>query len=182
MALRISGIADQEGLSLLEVMIAVAVFSIGLLGTAGMLITAARANQSAYLRTQATFLANNMAERMRANPIGVWNDAYNGTDYPERTRPPECGSGQSCSPAEVARRDRSLWSDMLRSHLPGVAGSIIHCDKSGVGLDPRERLARRPPYGGHCAMQISWAEKGLTSPQDSAQGRGLRSFSWRFQP
>ncbi len=52
---------------MLEVLIALLVFSLGLLGMAGLLIVSVKTNHSAYLRTQASFLAQSMADRMRAN-------------------------------------------------------------------------------------------------------------------
>ena len=58
---------------------AVLIFSIGLIGLAGLMVMATRSNHTAYLRTQATFLATNMADRMRANPVAVWSNAYNKT-------------------------------------------------------------------------------------------------------
>jgi type IV pilus assembly protein PilV len=176
------GIAKYKGISLVEVMVAVAVFSIGLLGVSTMLITATRANQSAYLRTQATFLAGDMAERMRANPIGVWNQAYNGNHYPEQATPGNCDADTSCSPAQVALRDRAIWSRMLRTHLPGVAGSAIECKDTSTGFDPRARLFTRPPYGGYCTMEIRWAEKRLAPVDGTAQAGQQRSFSWKFRP
>ena len=48
---------SARGFTLLETMIALVIFSIGLLGLAGLQATSIKFNQSAYLRTQATFLA-----------------------------------------------------------------------------------------------------------------------------
>jgi type IV pilus modification protein PilV len=82
-------IPRQQGFSMLEVLIAVLVFSLGIIGLAGLLIFAIQSNHVAYLRTQATFLAHNMADRMGANPAGLWNNDYNG-NYPVT------GSTSSC--------------------------------------------------------------------------------------
>ncbi len=61
----------QRGVSMIEVLVAVLIFTVGLIGLGGLLITATKSNASAYVRTQVTFLANNMADRMRANPPGT---------------------------------------------------------------------------------------------------------------
>jgi type IV pilus assembly protein PilV len=74
----------QRGITLIEVLVAVLIFSIGLLGVAGLLVMSVRSNHAAYLRTQVTFLAQSMADRMQANPIGVWSGDYNGR-YPIRS-------------------------------------------------------------------------------------------------
>ena len=63
----------RNGFTLLEVMIALLVFSLGLLGMAGLLAVSVRTNHGAYLRTQATFLAQSMADRMRANKSAFGN-------------------------------------------------------------------------------------------------------------
>ena len=47
----------RRGFTLLEVLIALLVFSLGLLGLAGLMVVSVKTNQSAYLRTQASFLA-----------------------------------------------------------------------------------------------------------------------------
>ncbi len=57
----------NEGFTLLEILVAVLVLSIGLLGIAGLQVTGLRFNHSAYARTQATLLAYELADRMRAN-------------------------------------------------------------------------------------------------------------------
>ncbi|MEJ2142634.1 MAG: type IV pilus modification protein PilV, partial [Gammaproteobacteria bacterium] len=54
------------GFSLLEVMIAMVIFSIGLIGLAGLQSASLGYNHSAYLRSQATYLAYNILDKMRA--------------------------------------------------------------------------------------------------------------------
>ena len=57
-------LSRQRGISLIEVMMSVLIFSIGLIGLAGLMVMSTRSNHSAYLRTQATFLANNMVDQI----------------------------------------------------------------------------------------------------------------------
>lgn len=52
---------------MIEILVAVLVISIGILGLATLQGTATRQNSNAYLRSQATILAHDIAERMRAN-------------------------------------------------------------------------------------------------------------------
>lgn len=58
----------QAGISLLEVLIAVLVLAIGVLGAAALQLNALRFNASAAQSTQASFIAYDMLDRMRANP------------------------------------------------------------------------------------------------------------------
>ena len=62
------GFQSQAGVSLLEVLIAVLVLSVGLLGIAGLQTANMRNTQSAHQRTVAVLLASSMSERIRANP------------------------------------------------------------------------------------------------------------------
>ena len=57
----------QSGFTLLEVLIALLVMSIGLLGIGKMMMLSARANDSAYMRSQATALGYTILDAMRAN-------------------------------------------------------------------------------------------------------------------
>ena len=63
----------QNGMALLEVMVAVVVLSLGLLGVAGMQLAGMRSNQVAYYRSVATMQAYDMADRIRA---GMNTNAY----------------------------------------------------------------------------------------------------------
>src|SRR5215510_11075504 len=57
----------QRGLSMIEVLVAIVIISLGLLGMAGLQASGLRTSQSAFYRAQAAQFANDMAERMRAN-------------------------------------------------------------------------------------------------------------------
>lgn len=62
---------------MLEVLIAVLVLSIGLLGMASLQTVALRNNTSAYMRTQAGILASDIMDRMRANVVTARAGSYN---------------------------------------------------------------------------------------------------------
>lgn len=64
------------GMTLVEVMVAVLILSIGLLGLARLQMTVLRSNHSAYLRSQATLLAQEISERMLANRAAALDGAY----------------------------------------------------------------------------------------------------------
>ncbi len=170
----------QRGVSMIEVLVAVLIFTIGLIGLGGLLITATKSNVSAYFRTQVTFLANNMADRMRANPLGLWNDNYNSTNYPITGTVPVCDATAGCTPAQVATRDQIVWSQQLTASLPAVGPTSINCVKAGN--DPTAQYAMRPPYSGTCTMTVTWAERGLTGGDDKVTAGNLQSFTWVFEP
>lgn len=68
--------ANQHGFSLLEVMIALLVLAVGLLGLAALQNMGLRLGHESYQRTQATFLISDIIDRMRANPRGAKNGNY----------------------------------------------------------------------------------------------------------
>lgn len=172
---------------MLEVLIAVLVFSLGMMGLAGLLIFAIQSNHVAYLRTQATFLAHSMADRMGANPAGIWNGSYNiGAIDPAGTAVPTCAAG--CNPTELATHDIAAWSQQVNTFLPNAKGSIT-CATGGLTYLPNAaQQDMRPPYGGSCTMQLQWNEAGVaggaqqTSLDSTSQGQQLHTFTWIFQP
>lgn len=111
--------SKQGGVSLIEVLIAVLIFSIGLLGLAGLMVVSTRSNHVAYLRTQATFLANNMAERMSANPSALWTGKYNSTAYPVSAQTVGCDVAAPCNAVQVATHDQQVWSRQLKTFQVG---------------------------------------------------------------
>ncbi|MCB1567805.1 MAG: type IV pilus modification protein PilV [Xanthomonadales bacterium] len=168
----------QGGFSLIEVMVAVLVFSVGLLGIAGLLVIATSADHGAYQRTQVAYLAQNMADRMSANPVGVWGGAYNNGSYPVTGTPPSCSAG--CTPAQLAAYDQAQWSAQLNTFLPNPRATIA-CVNAGAGYVPSAaNLNMRPPYGGNCAMTITWSDRGF----GDSTGRATQdqTFAWNFQP
>jgi type IV pilus assembly protein PilV len=123
----------QCGFTLLEVLIALLILSIGLLGLASLQTNGLRSNQMASMRTNATQLAYDIADRMRANPVGV--DAQNyviATDDAD----PVIGTGENCedvtcTSAQMATYDLAQWRGAVRA-LPGGTSSITRAVTGSV--------------------------------------------------
>ena len=172
---------------MLEVLIAVLVFSLGIIGLAGLLIFAIQSNHVAYLRTQATFLAHNMADRMGANPAAVWAGNYNiASINAAGTAVPSCAAG--CTPAALATHDIAAWSQQLNTFLPNAKGSISCSSANLTYLPTPAQIANRPPYGGTCQMVLTWNEAGSAGAAKQGQintattGQQPHTFAWVFQP
>lgn len=67
---------QQSGTSLLEVLIAVVILSIGLLGLAGLQVASLRVNQGAMQRSQATIFAYDVLDLMRGDRIAAIDGEY----------------------------------------------------------------------------------------------------------
>ncbi len=93
----------QSGVSLIEVLVAVLVFSVGLIGLAGLIVMSTRSTHVGYLRTQATFLANSMAERMSANPAALWTKQYDNAAYPVAAATAGCDSARRHAMQRIGR-------------------------------------------------------------------------------
>ncbi|MDH0959815.1 type IV pilus modification protein PilV [Pseudomonas chengduensis] len=122
----------SSGFSLIEILVSVLVFSIGVLGMAALQLNALKYNQTAAVRSQATFLAYDITDRMRANrtkaragnyDISLTAGAPTGTD--------------------IVATDLQQWKASLAEQLPGGAGSVarsstkfivtVQWDESRVG-------------------------------------------------
>lgn len=110
----------QGGFTLLEVLVALLVLSIGLLGLASLQATTSRYNYSAFLRSQATSLAYDMADRMRANRDEALAGSYDVSTFPSTA--PVCGV---VAGSDVAARDISGWQSALACSLPDGIGRIV---------------------------------------------------------
>lgn len=103
---------------MIEVLVALAILSVGLLGTAALQIQSKRANLGSVERTLASMLVNDMFERMRSNPemFGAYRanlDSSQQVGMTGGTEPtPDCRSN-ACSPAELARHDVWEWEQLL---------------------------------------------------------------------
>lgn len=112
----------QQGVGLLEILIAVVLMSMGFLAAARMQVEGMRFSQSAYHQSQAYFLANDMIDRMRSNIPGVTAGYYSAESTSAGASDPGCDVIQ-CSPLGIARQDLYDWSTNLHS-LEGFSGFV----------------------------------------------------------
>jgi type IV pilus assembly protein PilV len=109
----------QSGFTLLEVLVAMLVLSIGLLGLAGLMASSMRNNLSASHRTQATWMAYDIIDRMRANRTGALAGSY----ATAMGAPATCSAAPSTT-GTVPAQDIAAWKNQLACALPAGNGSI----------------------------------------------------------
>lgn len=105
----------MRGFSLIEVLIALIVMSVGMLGIAGLYVHTMQAGRTSLFRHNAVTLAGDVADRIRANPLA--GAAYVDTG-PVTTPPAPSCVGADCSPAEMAAHDMYLWDEQAANTLP----------------------------------------------------------------
>ena len=159
--------SKQNGMSLIEVLIALIIFSVGLLGIAGLQLVGMKTNHDSLIRTQATQLAQSIAEKMLANEEGVRAGEYTVSNIPSSTISqlgtlpslnPSLGSmpssESSSTPIKISQDDLFYWQQMLATQLPGGTG-LISCINN-----PLTSSTATCSEFSQGAIIISWQERG----------------------
>lgn len=136
----------QRGFTLTEVLVALVVMAVGMLGIAGLYVEGLRAGRTSIYRVAAVTLAADMADRIRANATAGAAYAGNGPGADNA-----CVNGAAaCSPAELAQDDWFHWLDAVRASLPaGAAATIAVAD-----------IAPLTQY----TITLRWPETGQVEP------------------
>jgi type IV pilus assembly protein PilV len=167
-------IIKQKGISLLEVLISVLVLSVGLLGLGGLQLYALKGSNDAHFRTVASFLAADLADRMRINPEGVAMAGYEISSAQSTTLCTtgikQCQGTAQCSAPELATFDLyqivcgvkndSFSSLGMRNSLPAATLSV---DCNGVSCDSNLQHT----------ITLSWQETDNHDTDDETQTRTL---------
>ncbi|UUC51272.1 type IV pilus modification protein PilV [Pseudomonas citronellolis] len=150
----------DQGFTLIEVLIALVVLAVGLLGMATLMTTSLQSNQSAYRRSQASLLTYDLVERMRLNRSqAITSDDYTLSEDSDATSAPSCDAA-GCTPHQQAQLDMSQWRAALEAAIPGASAEI--------GRDVN-----------HYTVTISWDEVG--SEMKNASNESVTpSFSLRI--
>ncbi|MCL1141469.1 type IV pilus modification protein PilV [Shewanella gaetbuli] len=154
--------AKEDGFSLIEVMVALVILVIGLIGIFNLHIVAKKGSFDSFQQTQASYYANDIINRMRLNASqlnaygtsGSVGSIYSGTPTVPGT---SCNGTATCSPAEMAAWDLYEW----RAAFTGEA-EVVNSKNVG-GLD--SPTACILVNGNDVTVVISW--QGINSLSDS---------------
>lgn len=156
-----------RGMTLLEVLVALIVLSIGLIGLAGLQSTSLRMNNSATHRSQATALAYEMADRVRANAAAAAAPAW-GYDDPTPTFQSSCGTTAGCSSeTAMAQHDMFLWNQRIGLLLPLGVGTICR--------DSTPQTVACDGVGEAYVIRVTWDDNrsGVADPNDANENISL---------
>lgn len=130
----------QRGSTLIEVLVAILILSIGLLGIAGLQASSLRFSQGGWARAAVATSLSDMAERVRTNPDST-DTAYQLTatyaaqrtaiDTNAVTSAKDCEAVATCTPAEMADYQLAQWRLALARDLPGGAGYVTGTRSTG---------------------------------------------------
>jgi type IV pilus assembly protein PilV len=162
--------SPQQGVGMIEVLVALLVISIGMLGYAGLQLRALGSTEDAHFRTQATSIAQDLVERIAANPTAldlylddtVWEAATGVGAKPADWD--DChGASSTCDDAAMADSDILQIRWQAAQLLPGGRVGVSECVADGPicvvvswrGLDP----ANCEPPAAECIRLevVSWS-------------------------
>lgn len=135
----------QAGFTLIEVLVALLILAIGLLGLAGLQANSLRNNYSAYLRSQATFHVYEIIDRMRANRQHALAEGY---DRSFGATAPSGNCSSRCSEAEMKNADLAEWLALV-ARLPDGQGAV-DVDANGIAT-----------------VQVRWRDRRTGGDEDS---------------
>lgn len=131
----------NSGFTLVEVLVAMLVIAIGVLGVAGLQYQALKYNHDAYLRSQINVLANDIIDRIRLNSTSV-NDYISNYEIGSSDPSGDCNEAV----AATATNDLDCWHMALNNALPPGGDAIIEAD------------------GDNYKVSISWTSRDKTNP------------------
>lgn len=144
--LQAASATDSRGVSLIEVLVAVLILSIGMLGIAGLQARALKFSQSSYERSAAVMQAQSIVDSMRANATEAKAQKY---DIAKKCDTAAASTSQ-------ADTDLAAWIGQLQSGLSGAAANVcggVACNAAGV-----------------CTVNIQWDDtRGSLTPAAGQQ-------------
>ena len=125
---------NQDGFTLLEVLIALLVLAIGLLGLAALQTTGLRSNTMATTRTHATQLAYDISDRMRANVADSYTTNIDNvvTNILKDYELADCSSAPTDSTVSQANDDLITWCTAVGNILPSGDAKITQVRQVGI--------------------------------------------------
>ncbi len=152
---RLTRRSTSGGFTLIEVLVAVLVLAIGLLGIAGLQAAGLQMNNSAYLRSQAAVLTQDLADRARANAEGYQTGAYDIGNPTGVSETASCFTTDGCSPTQLAQSDVARWRDTVQELLPGGEGTICQDDSPDDGTSETSPACSG---SGNYVVKIWWTD------------------------
>jgi type IV pilus assembly protein PilV len=146
----------QQGMTLLEVLVAILILSFGLLGMVGLLVNGLKITSSSHYRTVAAQQLSSMADVINANPYVV--PLYYAPPASNSVANKDCFTGGlACldSSGALPQTDYALWKNNLAALLPNGAGVVC------LDVDPSDGDSTdfECDGSGRLTVKICWNER-----------------------
>jgi len=137
----------QPGFTLVEVLVALVVMTVGMLGIAALYVEGLRMSRTSIYRMNAVNLAADMAERIRTNPSVPADYAGNGPGAEN-----DCVNGvNACTEQELAEDDWWRWRAAMTENMPPDTAGDIAVNDAINGTDQYD-------------ITVTWPETGAAAP------------------
>lgn len=161
-------VSMSTGFTLIEVLVALFVLALGVLGASAAQLTAQRTRQHAALASEAALLAGALAARMQANlPVAALPDAANpylGFDYDAAEGAPAggaaCFGDGICDPLALAQFDLHETRRAVHDRFPGGRIAVCRDDAPWDDALGRYRWACTDAAGAPALIKIGWHGAG----------------------
>lgn len=181
----------QDGFSMIEVLVSLLIFTIGLLGLAALQLNALQGTSDSAQRSQATAVLQDMAERIRANPQAAADDYAADVDCDDLPtamcadyRDPSSGAkvnAANCTASQMAEFDR--WEAQCSY------AALEDFNETDARFTSRDFLipsANIPVLAiandsGVLSLTATWVSKGDDPQEQGKQQRGERTLSARLE-
>lgn len=155
------GVKKQAGISMIEILVSIVIISIGMLGLAAMQNSSMRLAYDSYVRTQSSFLAYDLIDRIRANPEAPPYTLNASQSITEQ----DCyGVNANCSITQLKQFDLYNWKQYAEQLLPDANFEIDY--------DP-DLL--------QYSMKVSWNDRVEDDLEDNPDEIEVKEFVYHFQ-
>lgn len=159
-------IFPARGFTLIEVLVALVIVLVGVLGVVGLSVKTVQQEAESYQRVQALTLLQGMVDRMNANRQVAVCYAGNTTWGTDASATPACGTGTATQRAQaitdLAQWDRSLKGAAERTTAGNNAGAVIGARGCITLLNATDRTYR---------ITVAWQGMGPTVAPKVACGQ-----------
>ncbi|MCH1928591.1 type IV pilus modification protein PilV [Shewanella sp. A25] len=145
----------QQGISLIEVLVALVILVIGLIGIFNLHIVAKRGSFESFQQTQASYYATDIINRMKLNRTQLANyvGTYNYKAPPSMAKNCEA---QVCSPGQMATWDKYDWGKALFGSLEVVGTENVGGLDSATACIGMNEIVSDGAKGNYVVVAIVW--------------------------
>lgn len=181
--------AHQSGFSLIEVLVAILVISIGVLGMIAMQARSIQFTQDAGQRNTAAMLANDLIEMVRSNRDAVitTNTLRSTSNYYKtsgqtfaETLVAACRTAAGCSADQMASDHLALWVRQVRNSLP-VDDATLR-DGFVICRDATPDTAACDNSGQAIKIRIAWLSRTTENAAEADPATSREFYQISFEP